>query len=175
VFNSSALKSWLDLVVSVLVLTSANEIFRIIQRYFLASRHGLAWPTWPPIPVKRILNEYCDFADPLFCSGLRWVQTMLVIEFTFYPAFCIAACASILRGVEGVSGGMAVAAVVFATVTSYSVVILAVESLFGDSGYKSPRPALWIIAYMPFMVIPSAFASRMWLRRCAFCSVRKIN
>jgi hypothetical protein len=70
---------------------------------------------------------------------------------------------------------MAVAAIVFATVALYSVGISAAESLFGGAGYKSPRPELWIVAYMQFPVMPPAFARRMWLRRCAFAWGQKIN
>jgi hypothetical protein len=119
------------------------------------------------------MTAWCVEVDPLFCSGQRWVQAMLLIEFTIYPWYCIAVCATIHRGLETASEGMKVATVVFATANSYSVILLAAETFIGSASNRPIAPWLWMTAYVPFLLIPACFACRMWSSCANAMSVTK--
>lgn len=127
--------------------------------------YGLGLGFWPPQQVVHILQQYCEILDPLFCSQKRWLQAMISIEAALYPGYCIAAIAAIRNGLEHTSDAFAAATVVFATMNVYSVAVILTEAFFGSSMYRPPVPSLYLALHLPFVFLPTSFATRVWAKR----------
>lgn len=136
--------------------------------FFLATvidSAGLGLESWPPIAVKNALGVYCDLIDPLFCAGQVWLQAMLAIEAVLYPPFIIAAIRALRSGLAQTSDAFEIAAVVWATMNVYSVMIIAAQALFGEAVHRTRRAYLFIASYISFVVIPILFCMHLYTAR----------
>jgi hypothetical protein len=106
-------------------------------------------------PMGGALCWYGRTIDPLFLANPQWLRVMSGISaWVFGPLYLLLGWA-FWRGVEAARGP----ALAWAVVILYSLVLHLWMEFFGD--YPSPRPAVLLLVYLPYVVIPIAVILRL--------------
>ncbi|KAA8491916.1 Transmembrane protein 97 [Porphyridium purpureum] len=131
---------------------------------------GLALGVWPPPQICDVMVRYAERLDPVYASKPLWLKVCIAAELALYPAFCVAACVALRRGISK-SQWLKLPAVVVTTIILQSYTQIIAHNFFDTASPTSafvvvpPRPMLWIALYFPYILIPCLFVARVFAAR----------
>ena len=109
-------------------------------------------------PLARANYWYAIDADPLFMNPPIWMRIVTGLSAFVYGPFYLVLAYSLLRGKNWIQ----LPSVIYATMISgvTGIVVFGVE-FFGESAWRTPNPAKFLVFNLPYVLIPILLLVRM--------------
>ncbi|MDB4966541.1 MAG: hypothetical protein JWN44_2230 [Myxococcales bacterium] len=127
-----------------------------LEQLVIADANHFTYPLWPPRALVDLIHWWGHTFDPALIAREPWWRATIWIDVLAFGPFYAFAIYAFIKGRNWIR----LPAVLWAAVMVTNVTVILFEELLG--AHATPRPAIVLLANVPWLFIPPILVARLW-------------